>query len=49
VFVPLAKHFRYSYQREHRFVWMPRSNAVKLDHVDVEIGPLDDIAELIAP
>lgn len=47
VFVPLAKHFRYSYQREHRFAWLPPSRAERLDHVDVEIGPIEDIAELI--
>jgi hypothetical protein len=45
--VPMAKHFRYSYQREYRFVWHPRSPTEQLSHVDVELGPLGDIADLI--
>lgn len=47
VFVPSAKHFRYAYQREHRYVWLPPSQTERLHHVDVEIGPIDDIAQLI--
>ena len=47
VFVPLAKHFAYAYQQEYRFVWLPRSPAQNLEHVDLEIGPLNDIADLI--
>ena len=45
--VPLAKHFRYSYQQEHRFAWLPILPSQALSHVDVEIGSLRDIAELI--
>jgi hypothetical protein len=47
LFVPLAKHFGYSYQEEHRFCWLPLHPAAKLSHVDVEIGPLEKIADLI--
>jgi hypothetical protein len=47
VFVPLAKHFAYAYQQEYRFVWLPRSPAQNLEPVDIEIGPLNDIAELV--
>jgi hypothetical protein len=47
VFVPLVKHFGYSYQEEHRFCWQPHVRATKLSHVDLEIGSLDRIAELI--
>ena len=47
IFIPLAKHFRYSYQEELRFVWLPPTRAEKLAHVDVEIGSLKEIAELI--
>jgi hypothetical protein len=47
VFVPFAKHFRYSYQKEHRFAWLPRARSEKLTHVDLEVGPLHDVAELI--
>jgi hypothetical protein len=47
VFVPLVKHFGYSYQDEHRFCWLPQVPAAKLSHIDVEIGSLDKIADLI--
>jgi hypothetical protein len=45
--LPLAKHFRYSYQKEFRFAWMPEMPSEALTHIDVEMGSLDDIAELI--
>jgi hypothetical protein len=47
VFVPSAKHLRYSYQREYRYIWIPNSQAQLLRHVDVEVGAIDDIAQLI--
>lgn len=47
IFVPFAKDFRYSYQEEHRFCWMPPTPAKQLSFIDVEIGPLGDIADLI--
>jgi len=47
VFVPLCKHFGYSYQEEYRFCWLPASPDRKLAHVDVQIGRLREIADLI--
>lgn len=47
VFIPLAKHFGYSYQEEYRFYWLPPQAVKKLRHIDVEIGSLDRIAEII--
>jgi len=47
VFVPLCKHFGYEYQREYRFCWLPPRPAKQLTSVDVEIGSLKEIADLI--
>jgi hypothetical protein len=47
IFVPLSKPFGYAYQDEYRFCWLPEPPVEKVEHVDLEIGPLDDIAELI--
>jgi hypothetical protein len=46
------KHFRFSYQKEHRLVWLPPtpgdySADKKLDHVYFEVGPLTDCAKLV--
>jgi hypothetical protein len=46
-FVPFLKHFRYSYQNEHRFCWLPPSAIPKVTHVDVQIGSLKDFSDLI--
>ena len=45
--VPMSKHFRYSHQHEHRFVWLPREPTNPLMHLDVELGSLKEYAELI--
>lgn len=45
--VHFAKHFRYSYQCEYRFAWIPELPSQALEPIDVEMGPLDDIAELV--
>lgn len=45
--VPMSKHFRYEYQREYRFVWRPLKPMANLAHIDLEIGSLKDIAELV--
>ena len=45
--VAMSKHFRYSYQKEHRFVWLPTEPTHSLPHLDVEIGGLEEYAELI--
>jgi len=47
IFVPLCKHFGYSYQDEYRFCWLPHKPVQKLAHVDVQIGDLKGIADLI--
>ncbi len=47
VFVPFAKPFGYSYQDEHRFCWLPAVPVQKLTHVDVQIGSLKEIGDLI--
>lgn len=45
--VPLCKHFGYTYQREYRFCWLPATPTTRLEHIDLEIGSLKEIAELI--
>lgn len=45
--VLMSKHFRYEYQSEFRFVWRPVRPMTDLSHVDLELGCLDGIAELI--
>jgi hypothetical protein len=45
--VPMSKHFRYTYQHEYRFVWLPTEAKGQLSYVDLELGPLKDIAELV--
>jgi hypothetical protein len=47
VFVPLCKHFRYSYQDEYRFCWLPSSSVQRLSHVNIRIGSLGEIADLV--
>jgi hypothetical protein len=47
IFVPLSKYFGYSYQEEYRFCWLPSKPVKELTHVDVQIGSLKEIAELI--
>lgn len=45
--VPFAKHFRYAYQDEYRFCWLPPTLVKQVTHVDVQIGSLRDFSELI--
>ena len=47
IFIPLSKHFRYAYQEEFRFVRLPNERVEKLTHVDLKVGSLADIAELV--
>lgn len=46
--IPMSKHFRYSHQEEHRYAWLPHEPAYSLPHLDVEIGSLEEYAELIS-
>jgi len=45
--VAFSKHFRYSYQHEFRFCWLPPHNIGRAMHCDVQIGSLTDFSELI--
>ena len=47
IFAPLAKPFGYTYQAEYRFCWLPNPPVSKVDPIDLELGPLHDIAELV--
>ena len=42
-----AKHFRYEYQLESRLAWIPLTPERFLDPVDINIGSLGDLCELI--
>lgn len=42
-----SKHFRYSYQREFRLGWLPPSPMAHLEPLDLRLGALDDICDLI--
>src|SRR5436853_1516637 len=44
--VHFCKHFRFAYQTEFRFVLTP-AKGHDLQHFFVELGPLQDIAELV--
>lgn len=44
-----CKHFRYSYQKEWRLIWLPPENANILDHINIEFGNCEDVCELIKP
>lgn len=45
--VYFAKHFRYQYQHELRFVWIPKVPQETLKPIFVELGCLSDICELV--
>ena len=45
--VPITKLFRYAYQRELRFVWMPSKPQEKLNPIELTLGPLSGFAELL--
>lgn len=47
LFVPLTKHFRYSYQEEHRFAWLPAKRQEELSPVDIKLGSLEGISDLV--
>ena len=48
----LAKHFRFSYQKEYRLLWIPPcpedlASLPRLEHLPFEVGPLTSYAKLI--
>lgn len=46
--VCFSKHFRYAYQKEYRIAWLPPEDREKLEPIELEIGSLEDCAELIS-
>jgi hypothetical protein len=47
IVVPFVKHFRCTYQDEHRFCWLPPTPIQEVTHVDVQIGSLKEFSDLI--
>ena len=45
--VPMSKHFRYEYQKEYRFIWKPNKPASRLPDINIVVGSLESIAELV--
>jgi hypothetical protein len=45
--VYFSKHFRFWYQQEYRFIWIPPSSYKAYDPIFVEMGSLEDICEII--
>ena len=45
--VHLCKHFRYAYQNEFRFVWLPDELQRDLPTVFLELGRLKEFCEII--
>jgi len=45
--VGFSKRFSFAYQEEWRFIWRPRGNAVLGKEYFLELGSLEDIAELV--
>ncbi len=43
------KHFRYAYQHETRAAWLPPKPRQELEALDLKLGPLHDICELVSP
>ena len=42
-----GKHFKYTYQKETRLVWVPRSKTELLDPIYLDIGPMNEYADYI--
>lgn len=45
--VYLCKHFRYSYQEEYRFIWLPDQAQQFLTPMFLELGSLEDCCEMV--
>ncbi len=45
--LPAAKHMKYIYQQEQRILCHPRTPMQNLAAINIEVGPLTDIAELV--
>jgi len=42
-----SKNFRFWYQKEVRFAWIPDREAKNLDHLQLEVGDISDIARFV--
>lgn len=42
-----SKHFKYSYQKETRMVWIPKSDTELLNPIYLDIGPMHNYADFI--
>jgi hypothetical protein len=42
-----SKNFRFWYQKEVRFAWLPDQDAKDLDHLLLELGDISDICQLV--
>jgi hypothetical protein len=47
IFLPMAKHFGYAYQAEYRFGWFAIDPVIELKPVDLSLGSVEDVADLI--
>jgi len=47
ILVPFMKHFRYTYQDEYRFCWLPHTPTSRVPHLDLEIGCLKEFSDLL--
>lgn len=45
--ITFAKHFKYAYQNEYRAIWSPKNPMSDLPTKFIEIGDLNDVAEII--
>jgi len=45
--IVFTKHFRYAYQAEFRFAWVPQGKTEALKPIHLELGPLRDYCELL--
>jgi hypothetical protein len=43
-----CKHFSFAYQKEYRVIWLPPSNEMALQPIEIEVGSLKDYCELIS-
>ncbi|HEX2859446.1 MAG TPA: hypothetical protein VHP58_04550 [Alphaproteobacteria bacterium] len=47
MFIPLTKHFKYAYQEEFRFSWVPKLPKKQLEPIDFSLGDMSNISSLI--
>ena len=42
-----SKHFRYAYQREYRFIWLPPDPEQNLDHIFIDVPNIEEYCYLV--